>query len=154
MIDPVTGRIEIRSVPEARVDLVANQVALAWLTRYLLPNKITVDRGKELLTKFKIMMANGYGIPCNSISVRNLQANAIVERVHQAIGNIILTIKIQQMDLDNENPWEGTLSSSMFAIWSTIHTTTQHTPIQLVFGREAILNINQEANWQLLKQCM
>ena len=29
MIDPATGWIEIRSVPEARADLVANQVELA-----------------------------------------------------------------------------------------------------------------------------
>ena len=49
-------------------------------------------------------------------------------------------------------PWEGIFSSTMFAIRSTVHTTTQHTPSQLVFGRDAILNINQEANWQLIKQ--
>ena len=152
MIDPATGWIEIRSVPEARADLVANQVELAWLTRYPLPNKITVDRGKEFLAEFKIMMENDYGISCSPISVRNPQANAIVERVHQTIGNIIRTFKIQEMDLDNENPWEGILSSTMFAIRSTVHTTTQHTPSQLVFGRDAILNINQEANWQLIKQ--
>ena len=32
MIDAATDRIEIHSVPEARADLVANQVKLAWLT--------------------------------------------------------------------------------------------------------------------------
>ena len=56
------------------------------------------------------------------------------------------------MDLDNENPREGTLSSTIFVIRSTVHTTTQHTPSQLVFGRDAILNINQDANWRLIKQ--
>ena len=40
----------------------------------------------------------------------------------------------------------------MFALRSRMHTTTQHTPLQLVFGRDAILSINQEANWQLIKQ--
>ena len=30
MIDPVTGWIEIHTVPSARTDLVANQVELAW----------------------------------------------------------------------------------------------------------------------------
>ena len=45
MIDPATGCIEIRSMPEVRADLVANQVELALLTRYPLPNKITVDNG-------------------------------------------------------------------------------------------------------------
>ena len=57
------------------------------------------------------------------------------------------------MDLDYENPWEGALSSTMFAIRSTVHTTTQHILSQLVFGSDAILNINQEANCQLMKQC-
>ena len=71
MIDSATGWIEKFSVPEARAGLVANQVEQAWLTRHLLPNKITVDRGKELLAEFKMMMENDYGIPCNSISVRN-----------------------------------------------------------------------------------
>ena len=56
------------------------------------------------------------------------------------------------MDLDNENPWEGILSSTMFTIRSTVHTTTQHTLSQLVFERDAILNIDQEANWQFIKQ--
>ena len=51
------------------------------------------------------------------------------------------------MGLDNEIPWEGNLKSTMIAIRSTMHTTTQHTPSQLVFGKDAILNINQEANW-------
>ena len=152
MIDPATSWIEICSVPEARADLVANQVELAWLTRYPLPNKITIDRGKDLLPKFKTMMANDYIILCNSISVRNTQANAIVERVHQTIGNIIRNFTILQMYLDYENPWVGILSSTMFTIRSMVHTTMQHTLSQLVFGRDVILNINQEANWYLIKQ--
>ena len=57
MIDPATGCIDLQYVPEARADLVANQVELACFTRYLLPNKITVDRGKELLAEFKTVMA-------------------------------------------------------------------------------------------------
>ena len=81
-------------MPEARADLVANQIELASLTRYPLSNKITVDKGKEFLVELKNMMANDCRIPCNSISVRNPQANAIVERVHQTIGNIISTFEI------------------------------------------------------------
>ena len=50
-------------------------------------------------------------------------------------------------------PWEGILSSTMFTIRSTVHTTMQHTLPHLVFGRDAIFNINQKAKWQLSKQC-
>ena len=42
MTDPATGWIVVHSVPEARADLVTNQVKIAWLTRYPLPDKITV----------------------------------------------------------------------------------------------------------------
>ena len=48
MIDLATGWKHICSVPEARADPVANQVELSWLTRYPLPNKITIDGGTEL----------------------------------------------------------------------------------------------------------
>ena len=82
----------------------------------------------------------------NSISVRNPQANAIVERV-------LSPFKIQEMDLNIDVTRKGNPSSTMFAIQPMVHTTTQHTPSQLVFGRDAILDINQEANWQLIKQC-
>ena len=70
-----------------------------------------------------------------------------MEKVHQTIGNFTRNFTIQPMDLDDENPWEGIFSSTMFATRSTVHTTTQHTPSQLVF------NINQEGSWQLIKQC-
>ena len=84
-------------MPEARVDLVANQVELVWLTKYPLPNKIMVDTGKELLADFNTaMMANDYEIHCNSINVKNLRANAIVERLYKhTIGNIMHTFNIQ-----------------------------------------------------------
>ena len=75
-----------------------------------------------------------------------------MECIHHTIGNIIHIFEIQEMDLDNENPWEGILSSTIFAIRSKVHTTTQHTPSQIVFGRDVILNIKQEAKWQLIKQ--
>ena len=63
MTDPSTGWIEIHSVPETIADLVANQVELTRSTRYPLPNKSVVDRGKELLAEFNTMMTNDYGIP-------------------------------------------------------------------------------------------
>ena len=145
MIDPATGWVEIRAVPSARADLVAQQVELGWLTWYPLPETIILDRGNEFLTEFKTMVEQDYGITINRITTRNPQANAILERVHQTIGNIIRTMKVQDMVLDDENPWDGVLSATMFALRATVHTTTRFTPTQLVFGRDAILNTRHEA---------
>jgi hypothetical protein len=41
------------------------------------------------------MIKNDYGIKGKSITIRNPQANAIVERVHQGIGNIIRTFELE-----------------------------------------------------------
>ena len=152
MIDPATGWIKICTVDSTRADLVANQVELAWLTRYPLPTKVVLDRGKEFLKEFKVMMQDDYGIEVSSITTRNPQANAIIERVHQTIGNIIRTFNVRKMTLDDQNPWDGILASTMFALRATVHTTTQYTPTQLAFGRDSILNVHHEANWNIIKQ--
>ena len=73
--------------------------------------------------------------------------------VHQSIGNVIYTLKTQQIDLDNEIFWKGVLQLFMFAIRCTMCTTLLLLLSQLVFSRDVILNINQEAICQLIKQC-
>ena len=50
-----------------------------------------------------------------------------------------------------EDPWEGILLTVIFALRSTVHTTLGATPMQLVFGQDAILNLSHEANCQLIK---
>ena len=130
MIDPTTGLIEIHIVWSARADLVANQVELAWLTCYPLSNKVIVDRRNEFLAEFREMIINDYGITVKPITLRNHQANTILKRVHQTIGNILHTFTLQNMVLDDKNPWDGILASTMFSLRATVHTNAQYTPAQ------------------------
>ena len=51
------------------------------------------------------------------------------------------------------NSWSGILSATMFAVRATYHTTLQASPMQLVFGRNAILNIKHVADWEHIRQC-
>jgi hypothetical protein len=74
------------------------------------------------------MIKNDYGIKGTPIMVRNPQANAIVERVHQGIGNIIRTFELESNYLDEDDPWKGILSATAFAVRSTFHTSLQSTP--------------------------
>jgi hypothetical protein len=41
------------------------------------------------------MIKEDYAIKAKPITVRNHQANAIVERIHQEIGNIIRTFELE-----------------------------------------------------------
>ena len=128
MIDSATGWIEIRTVPSARADFVANQVELAWLIRNPLLNKVIMNRRNEFLAEFREMIINDYRITIKQITSRNPQVNAILERVHQTIGNILRTFNIQNVVLDDKNPWDGILASTIFALRAKIHTTMQYTP--------------------------
>jgi hypothetical protein len=102
------------------------------------------------------MIKNDYGIKGKPITVRNPQANAIVKRVHQVIGNIIRTfeleLRLEGNYLDEDDPWKVTLSATAFAVRSTFHTSLQSTPGQLVFGRDMIFNIQHISNWEFIKQ--
>ena len=48
----------------------------------------------------------------------------------------------------NNNPWSGILAATMFAICATYHITLQASPMQLVFGQDAILNIKRVSDWE------
>jgi hypothetical protein len=92
-------------------------------------------------------MLNDYGVKKKPITTRNPQANAIVERVHQTIGNIIRTFELNENYLDEDDPWKGILAATAFAIRATYqHTSLQKPPGQLVFGRDMIFNIQHTAN--------
>jgi transposase InsO family protein len=124
-----------------------------WFSRYPWPTtQVTFDQGSEFIGhEFQDMLKNNYGIKRKPVTVRNPQANDIVERVHQqVIGNIIHTFELQDNYLDEDDPWKGILSATTFAVWSTYHTTLQKTPGQLVFGRDMICNVQHTANWEYI----
>jgi transposase InsO family protein len=152
MIDPATGWFEMKQINDKEATTVANIVETTWLTRYPWPTMITYDQGTEFMAEFAQMVRNDYGIKSKPITKRNPQANAIIERVHQTIGNISRTFQVQDNYLDEDDPWEGILAATMFAIRATYHTTLQATSSQLVFGRDAILNVQFEANWNLIRE--
>ena len=152
MIDPATGWFEIHQYDDKRSITVANIAEQEWFSRYPWPTQVTYDRGSEFIGKdFQKMIKNDYGVKGKPITVRNPQANAIVERVHQVIGNMIRTFELESNYLDEDDPWKGILSATAFAVRSTFHTTLQNSPGQLVFGRDMIFNIQHTANWEYIK---
>ena len=152
MIDPATGWFEMREIPNKEAFTVASLVEQTWFTRYPWPTQIIFDRGKEFMGEFARMVEKDYGIKRKPITTRNPQANSIIERIHQTIGNMIRSFQIGQIEIDEDDPFSGVLAATMFATHATYHTTTQATPTQLVFGRDAILNIKFDANWKLIRE--
>ena len=153
MIDPATGWFEMAEIPSREAFVVADIVERTWFMRYPWPTKVILDRGTEFLAEFGNMITEHYGCTKAVISTKNPQANAIIERVHQTIGNMIRTFEVNTTaEINEEKPFEAILAATMFAVRAIVHTTTQASPTQLVFGRDHMLNIPFEADWQLIRQ--
>ena len=151
-IDPATGWIEIFEIKSKRADLLINIFEMEWLCRYPWPQTMSLDQGTEFMKEFVQTIKGDYGIKMHPITKRNPQANSMVERCHQTIGNIIRTFTEDFGELDEDEPWKGIIAAAKFACHATIHTTLNASPSQLVFGRDAILNTRFEANWETIRQ--
>jgi transposase InsO family protein len=89
MIDPATGWFELKQIDNKEPGTVANAVEQAWLTRYPWPSIIVYDNGTEFLKEFAEMIKDDYGIEKKGTTVRNPQANSILERIHQTLWSIL-----------------------------------------------------------------
>ena len=120
MIDPATGWIKIAEIPSKRADVVAEVIERTWFNRYPWHTHVFMDRGSEFIAEFSEMISRDYGVKKKTIMTRNPQANAIVERVHQTIGNVIRTMEVYDQDLDQEEPFKRVILATCFAIRSTV----------------------------------
>ena len=112
-----------------------------------------MDKGKEFAAEVATALEQEYGVTRKIIATRNPQANSTIERIHQAVGDMMRTRDIRgKNNLDADFKWQGVLSAVRQAVRSIVHTTTRATPTQLVFGRDALLNISFEADWQYIKE--
>jgi hypothetical protein len=152
MIDPATGWFEMIELSTKQADEVANAVETTWLSRYPWPQEVTFDAGTEFKAEFRKMIEEDYHIKAKPITIRNPQANAIIERIHGVVGDMIRTFNVNELDNAHNHPFEGFVASICWAVRSTYHTTLNATPGQLVFGRDMIFNIRHQADWQLINQ--
>ena len=64
---------------------------------------------------------------------------------------MVRTFELEDICVDEEDPWSGTLAATVFTVCSTCHTTSQGTPGQLDFGRDMTFGIKHVTDWELIK---
>ena len=121
IIYPATGWFEMAQIPNKTAAKISDITEKTWFTRYPLPQRIVFDCGTKIMAGFSKMCHNDYGLKRKPITTRNPQSNAIIERIHQTIGNIIRTFDVS--NIVNNDPWSGILDATMFAVRATYHTT-------------------------------
>ena len=89
MIDPATGWFKMAQIPNKTAAEIEDITENNWFTRYPLPQRNEFDHCTDFMAEFAKMCHNNYSLKRKPITTRNPQSNAIIERIHQTIGNII-----------------------------------------------------------------
>ena len=153
VIDPVTNLTELIRIDNKTAKHIASKFARTWLSRYPWPQKCIHDNGGEF-TGFEFQelleQCNIKDVPTTS---RNPTANAICERMHQTVGNILRTLLLEnkvRSETAAKNIVDEALSTAQHSLRCGIHTTLGSSPGALVFNRDMLLNIPLIADWQML----
>jgi cleavage and polyadenylation specificity factor subunit 1 len=144
IIDQATRWLEVDVQPDKLALTTAESFDRVWLCRYPRPVKVVHDLGPEFTgEEFKEMLLS-YGIKPKPITSKNPQANAICERVHLEIMNIVRC---------NEGvDWKKAIHYAAFAVRASYHSVLNASPGQLVFGEDMITRSLHEANWSYLSK--
>jgi transposase InsO family protein len=154
IIDTVTNLVELTRVSSTRASEAATQLEITWLMRYPRPVRMIHDQGTEFTGEAFQRVLRIYGIRNAPIGTRNPQANAICERMHQVVGNVLRTLlhtnPPQNMN-DAEALVDYALATASHALRSTVHRTMGVSPGSLVFHRDMFIDIPYVADLLLLR---
>jgi hypothetical protein len=88
-------------------------------------------------------------------TAKNPQFNAVCERMHQTVGNVLRTLLHGNSPQNIANAAQyvdKALSVAMHAMRAGVHSTLGSSPGILVFNRDMFLNIQLIADWHVITQ--
>ena len=114
----------------------------------LLPTSqyIVYNNGIEFKFHFKTL-CDSYGFKCKLTSVKNSQAVAILERVHQTIMGMLRNAEIDIADTVSESDIVDFLTNAAWAICFTYLMLLKASPGTAIFGMDMLLDILFIDNW-------
>jgi hypothetical protein len=118
-----------------------NQV---WLCHYPCLVDCLHDNGTEFFSAQLQELLQSYGIQSKFTTVKNPQANGILEQTNQVIGNLLHSSHLIAQNLATVSEL---LMPVMWAINTTFHTTLKASPAQLAFNCDMIIPTSFTANW-------
>ena len=146
-IDAATGFCEIIAISNKTSFYISMKFDSHYLCRYPRPKEVVYDQGSEFKSEFTELLLS-YGIKGIPTTVRNPAANAIIERTHLTMGDMLRT---KEFNASNNWTWhdelDSTLQSIAWALRSTVSAAIKRSPGQLAFNRDMIMHIQVKSNW-------
>jgi hypothetical protein len=109
------------------------------------------DNGSEFKLHF-CKLCKTYGVKHKPTSIKNPQANAILESIHAVFTNMLLTARLDMAELVNASDIDVFLADAAWAICSTHHTVLKASPGAAIFGQDMLIDIPFIADWKIIEE--
>ena len=143
-IDTVSNLVELTRIDSKDSAHVQQKFANCWLSRCPRPNKCIHDKGGEFIGEpFQTLLAQA-GIRDATATTKNPQANAICERMHQTVANIIRTSLRANPPLNMQQAQsivDDALATTMQGLRCATSRVLGISPGALVFQRDMFLDL-------------
>ena len=98
-------------------------------------------------------LLNQCGIKSKATTIKNPQSNAICERMHQTVGNVLRVLLYSNPPKNMTQArdiMDDALATAMHAMRTVVATSLGSTPGALAFSRDMLLNIPLVADWKAI----
>jgi hypothetical protein len=126
---------------------ISNLVYKTWFSRYPHCQHIIYHNGSKFKLHFQ-SLCHTYGIKRKLTNVKNPQANAILERIHAVLGNMLRTSELDMAETVKPSDIDIFLSDAAWAVCSTYHSVLKASPGTAIFGQDMLFDIPFIADWQ------
>ena len=140
------GKVVCQDTFDKTSDRIARLVNKQWFCRYPRPVEVVFDNGSKFKLYF-LHLLDSYGVTKKPTTVKNPQANGILERTHQTFGNMLRTSELDMADSVKPEHVEEFIDNAAWALRSTHHTVLKSSPGAAIFGQDMMFNIPYVANW-------
>ena len=148
MVDACTNWCEVARIATASSISTAKAFDQQWLSRYPRPLECVHDNGNEFMGIEFQELLQSYGIKPKPTTVKNPQANAIVERIFGMLGE---QLRATVFESDWSEDVDTLIQACAFAMRVTTPAHGPYSPAQLAFGYDLIFRQKVFIDWERKK---
>jgi hypothetical protein len=136
----------VEEISDKTSERIAWLVNKTWLSRYPRCCYIIYNNGSEFKLNFEYLCET-YGIKRKPTTIKNPQANAILEHLHQVLAQMLCMSELNMAKSITPDDINVFLDNTAWTICSTYHTVLKASPGAAIFGRNMLFDIPFIADW-------
>ncbi|GBM98086.1 hypothetical protein AVEN_176951-1 [Araneus ventricosus] len=125
MVDRFTRWPEAVPLLDAKAETVAIAFMFNWISRFVLPQKVTCDQGGQFESGLFQMLTRMFGVQCVRTAAFHLSSNGMVERMHRPLKQALMCSK---------QTWFEALPLALLGLRTVLREDINATAAELTYG--------------------